>query len=144
MPYQVSNRTIEALRVTLAQVEQQTDLAPDDPSLVTLKSILLQRIGQLQAVDEAAAQRAEREALEAALTASVAPGDDTAATLAIDLAVSLLAANPAGRPFESSAKITVEPVVAIPDLPAQSAAPVEELPSIVDEGAAGDLPPAVS
>jgi hypothetical protein len=41
MPYQVSTRNIEALRATLAQVEQQTDLAPDDPSVVTLKSIFI-------------------------------------------------------------------------------------------------------
>jgi hypothetical protein len=94
MPYQVSTRTIEALRAMLAQVEQQTDLAPDDPSLVTLKSILLQRVAELQAVDEAATQNAEQAALESALTASNVPASETATTLAIDLAVSLLVGLP--------------------------------------------------
>jgi hypothetical protein len=138
MPYQVSTRTIEALRATLAQVEQQTDLAPDDPSLATLKSILLQRIAELQAVDAAAAQRVEHEALEAAHPASTACEDDSAASLAIDLAVSLLATNPAGRPFEPSANLPV------PDLPPPPAAPVQELPAMVDEAAPSDLPPAAS
>jgi hypothetical protein len=138
MSYQVGTRTIEALRATLAQVEQQTDLAPDDPSLATLKSILLQRIAELQAIDAAGEQRVEHEALEAALKASAAPEDDTAASLAIDLAVSLLATNPAGRPFEPSAKLPV------PDLPPTPSAPVQELPAIVDEAAPSDLPPASS
>jgi len=74
MPPQVTARRIEALRVTLAQVEQTTDLAHDDPSLATLKRILAQRIAHLQAVDEDAEQRAESAALEATIAASGIPG----------------------------------------------------------------------
>jgi hypothetical protein len=143
MPYQVSTRTIEALRATLAQVEQQTDLAPDDPSLVTLKSILLQRVAELQAVDEAATQNAEQAALESALTASTVPASETATTLAIDLAVSLLAANPEGRPFQPSAKLPAD-AVGDPELPTLPAAAVQELPVTADEAAPGDLPATVS
>ena len=38
MPCQVNTRTNEALRATLAHVEQQTDIASDDPSVATLKA----------------------------------------------------------------------------------------------------------
>src|SRR4051794_12340294 len=68
MQYQISSGTIEALKATLAQIEQTPELALNDPSLLMLKSILLQRIAELQAVGEAAAQQAERAVLDAALT----------------------------------------------------------------------------
>lgn len=142
--HKVSTQTIEALRATLTQIEQIKDLTADDPSLSTLKSILLQRIAEIQAVDEVSAQRAEQEALEVALRASTAPENDAAATLAIDLAVSLLASNPAGRPFEPSAKLPVDPLVAVPDLPPLVAAPVQNLPEIVNDATPGDLPPSAS
>jgi len=141
MPYQVTSRTIEALRATLAQVEQTTDVAANDPSLATLKDILLQRIADLQAVDEAATQQAERSALEAATVASAIPDNDKAASLPIDLAVSLLAGTSAGRPIGLSDAISAATAVAVPDLPLHAAGPVQELPAIVDEAVPGDAPP---
>ena len=47
--------TIEALRGTIVQLEQSGQFAPDDPALVTLKSLLLSRIAELEALHSAAA-----------------------------------------------------------------------------------------
>lgn len=46
---QVDARLIEALRATIVEVEQQSGVAPDDPSLVALKQILLLKIADLEA-----------------------------------------------------------------------------------------------
>jgi hypothetical protein len=46
---QVTARLIEVLRTTIAEVEQQCGLAPDDPSLATLKKILLVKVADLEA-----------------------------------------------------------------------------------------------
>ena len=41
----------EALRQTLRSVEQNTDLSPDDPTLIELKRILRQRIAAFELAD---------------------------------------------------------------------------------------------
>ncbi|MHB1702344.1 MAG: hypothetical protein ACYCSN_19870 [Acidobacteriaceae bacterium] len=49
-----SDQLNNVLRATLAQVEQESGVSPDDPALVALKRIVLQRIADLelaQAVD---------------------------------------------------------------------------------------------
>lgn len=136
MPHQVSAQTIEALRATLAQVEQMSDFAPDDPSLITLKSILLQRIAELQAVGEAAAmQQAEQLAPESAVTSYPTPTQQPASALAINLAVSLLAENPTARPFEPAAMAAVAPPTTPMSLPDPIRPPPEArpVPAAIDE-----------
>jgi len=44
-----SAATIDGLKTTLQQVEQQSGLTPDDSSLVELKRILLGKIAELEA-----------------------------------------------------------------------------------------------
>jgi hypothetical protein len=61
----LSSAATEALRSTLQMVEQQCGLAPDDPGLVELKRILLNRIAELEAV-EAASEQSAREPHESA------------------------------------------------------------------------------
>ena len=144
MPHQVSAQTVEALRATLAQVEQMSDFAPDDPSLTTLKSILLQRIAELQAVGEAAAmQRAEQLATESADTSYPAPTHEPASALAINLAVSLLAENPTGRPFEPASMAALAP----PTTPGPLQDPIRpppktasEFPTAIDKAQIGEIP----
>ena len=46
---QLSLRLIEALRGTMAEVEQTSGLIPDDPSFVALQRILLVKIADLEA-----------------------------------------------------------------------------------------------
>jgi hypothetical protein len=49
-----SDKLKSVLRATVAQVEQESGVSPDDPALVALKRIVLQRIADLelaQAVD---------------------------------------------------------------------------------------------
>lgn len=46
---QVTERLIEVLHTTIAEVEQTSGVAFDDPSLATLKQILLLRIADLEA-----------------------------------------------------------------------------------------------
>jgi hypothetical protein len=50
-----SEQLKNALRATVVQVEQESGVSPDDPALVALKQIVLQRIADLefaQAVDQ--------------------------------------------------------------------------------------------
>jgi hypothetical protein len=71
---------------------------PDDSALLELKRILVSRIAELEAVQQASEsenQRAPSAVLESGPTSS-----DPAMTLALDLAVSLVAGRSAGREFE--------------------------------------------
>ncbi len=43
-----SDQLKNVLRATLAQVEQESGVSPDDPALVALKRIVLQRIADLE------------------------------------------------------------------------------------------------
>jgi len=43
-----SEQLKNALRATVAQVEQESGVSPDDPALVALKKIVLQRIADLE------------------------------------------------------------------------------------------------
>ena len=52
----LSSAAIEAFRSTLRVVEEQCGLAPDDPSLLELKRILLSRIAELEAAQIASEQ----------------------------------------------------------------------------------------
>ena len=53
------SRLLAALRATLLQMENSTEVSPDDSALVALKSILLRRIADLEA-EEAAIAEPER------------------------------------------------------------------------------------
>src|SRR5258708_40343840 len=46
-----SRELLNVLRRTVDQFEKNTDLAPDDPVLVELKHVLLQRIAELQMLE---------------------------------------------------------------------------------------------
>jgi hypothetical protein len=47
--------TIAALRATIAHFDESQDFASSDPALVTLKSLLLTRIAELEALQPSAA-----------------------------------------------------------------------------------------
>ncbi len=49
MPLSSATRLIEVLRATLLEVEQTSGVSSDDPSMAKLKSILVQRIADLEA-----------------------------------------------------------------------------------------------
>jgi hypothetical protein len=131
MSSQVATRTIEALRATLVQVEQQTGLAPDDPSLDTLKRILLQRIAELEAVAYSEEpEPADRTVTGTALELAVGPGEqEPARTLGINLAVSLLAGQATAQPSEIP---SLRPE--IPELPPIAERAMPELPDVREEG----------
>ena len=69
--------TIAALRGTIVQLEQSGQFAADDPALVTLKSLLLTRIAELEAL-HAAATASDAVASSAALPATDPPAPPTA------------------------------------------------------------------
>lgn len=89
----LSSTAVEAFRSTLQVIEEQCGLAPDDPSLLELKRILLNRIAELEVV-EAASQQSGSQATGATPEAAVIPepsrsfGDASAMTR-IDLPMSL-------------------------------------------------------
>jgi hypothetical protein len=70
--------TIAALRGTIVQLEQSGQFAPDDAALVTLKSLLLTRIAELEAL-HSAATASDGEASSAALPAIDPPAPPAAA-----------------------------------------------------------------
>jgi len=95
MPHKLSSAAIEALRSTLQRVEQEWDLTPNDAALLELKRILLTRITELEAAQEAGP--AVPACIPAVLESGPTSGD-AATTLALDLAVSLVAQPPTGLP----------------------------------------------
>lgn len=97
MPHKLSSAAIEGLRSTLQSVEEHSGLMSDDSALVELKRILVARIAELEAVQRASesADQAGPAVLEFGPTSG-----DPAMTLALDLAVSLVAERSAGREFE--------------------------------------------
>jgi hypothetical protein len=50
MTVRPTHETLESLRVTLQKLEQTTDLASDGQDVTELKQILLNRIGELEAL----------------------------------------------------------------------------------------------
>lgn len=142
MTSQFTTRTIDALRATLVQVEQRTGLAPDDPSLGTLKRILLQRIADLEAAaySSEVTESADRAVIGTALELAVSPStDESASSMAINLAVSLLAAQPSMHPLETadSAPVLAPAVLApaVPDLPPVSESVMPELRDVAEQSA---------
>lgn len=69
--------TIAALRGTIVQLEESGQFALDDPALVTLKSLLLTRIAELEAL-HATATASDADASSAALPAIDPPAPPTA------------------------------------------------------------------
>ena len=61
MPLTSDTRIIDALRATILEVEQTSGLSADDPGLISLKSILLRRIADLEA-ERMTAETANRSA----------------------------------------------------------------------------------
>ena len=93
--------TVDALRQTLTQVEEQAGLAPDDVCLIELKRILLNRIVELEAAEFAANSTKDRPPILAALELATLSEDERAAAVAVDLAVSLLTDQLPSRPSEA-------------------------------------------
>ena len=90
MPHKLSSAAIEALKSSLQSVEENSGLEPGDSALRELKRVLVGRVAELEAAEQVS-QSENRVA--AVLQASPTPGD-AAATLALDLAVSLVAQRP--------------------------------------------------
>lgn len=90
--------TIDALHHTLAQVEEQAGLAPDDVCLIELKRILLNRVAELEASELAAATPKDQLPVQVDLLDS--PADQPAVAVAVDLAITLLTDYLSPRPLE--------------------------------------------
>ena len=93
LEYTLSDRptrtTIDALRHTLAQVEEHSGIAPDDVCLRELKRILLNRIADLEAAEVAETANAQPLA-SIGLDPPYTPQDQPAVAVAVDLAITLL------------------------------------------------------
>jgi hypothetical protein len=111
LPDRLTSTTIDALRKTLAQVEEQAGLAPDDVCLIELKRILLKRIVDLESAEHGANSPStdfltgnsprDRSAIAAGLNVRGLPADQPAVAVAVDLAITLLTGYLADRPLES-------------------------------------------
>ncbi|HEY2471287.1 MAG TPA: hypothetical protein VGI45_26070 [Terracidiphilus sp.] len=110
MPDRPTRTTIDALRQTLARVEEQAGLEPDDVCLLELKRILLNRIVDLEAAGLSANTRKDRPGIIAGLNVRTPSADQPAVAVAVDLAITLLTDYLSGRPGES-----VELVASTPD-----------------------------
>lgn len=65
MSHRPTSNVIEALRATLEQVEERCDLGADDPTLVELRRIVLNRVADLQSSEAGTAEPADaRERLD--------------------------------------------------------------------------------
>ena len=76
----LSSAAVEAFRSTLRMVEAQCGLAPEDPSLIELKRILLSRIAELEmaeAASEQSGQAGSEVATEHAMIAEVRSAERT-------------------------------------------------------------------
>lgn len=94
LEYPLSDRptraSIDALRQTLAQVEEQAGLAPDDVCLVELKRILLNRIADLEGSYLAGNSPNDLAPTVAAVDLATSPAEQPAVAVAVDLAITLL------------------------------------------------------
>lgn len=72
----LSSAAIEGFRTTLRMVEEQCGLAPEDPSLLELKRILLGRIAELEAAEAAIEQSAKPDAATEAAMIAEAPSTE--------------------------------------------------------------------
>ena len=102
--------TIDALRQTLIQVEEQVGLAPDDVCLVELKRILLNRVADLEVAESAANTPKGRPSIMAGLNLEASPSDQPAVAVAVDLAVTLLTDFLPYRPSETPEEVAAPAV----------------------------------
>lgn len=113
LEYPLSDRptrtTIDALRQTLAQVEEHSGLAPDDVALRELKRILLNRIADLEAAALVQSSPQDPISVAAGLNLITPPEDQPAVAVAVDLAITLLSGYLTPRPLEAA------PAIKVPD-----------------------------
>ena len=79
MPLKNLEQLVDVLRATLVQVEQTSGVSSDDPALIALKDIVLQRIADLEL--EKAALEGERERTAVVLSTTSDSPIAAAATL---------------------------------------------------------------
>lgn len=113
MPPRPTQKTIYALRQTLAQVEEHSGLAPDDVCLIELKRILLNRIVTLESAECEANpapgspphrslpnRHGNEPPILAGFNIAAPLAEQPAVAVAVDLAITLLTDYLSGRPVE--------------------------------------------
>jgi hypothetical protein len=81
-----ARETLDALRLTLLQVEQNAEPGTDPESLAELKRILLSRIGELEAIQalESASEASTTESLVADIVSQASLTADESSSIVVD------------------------------------------------------------